>query len=553
VPRLPPALANGLWYLSCLREARAFRRALPEVAGTQERLLLSTLARNEDTEYGRTHGFAKIRSADDYRQRAPLTEYGDYARAVERIGAGERDVLTREKVLLLEPTSGSSQATKLIPYTTSLKKEFARGIAAWVWDLFSHDPRLMLGPAYWSITPLAHREERTPGGIPVGFETDTGYLGGLGTLLSRVMAVPSAARHIDDIESLRYVTLLSLLRARSLALISVWNPTFLSLLMSRLPGWYPRLARDLETGSVSPPTPVPDVARLAMNDSPDPQRAAEVRKAFRSQGEPAAIHSSLWPRLRLLSLWEDAHAALHAPEAARLFPQARVQGKGLIATECFASLPLTGQTGAAVAIRSHFLEFLPEGAEGETLLAHELEEGDRYSVVVTTSGGLYRYRMGDIVEVTGRLEECPLLRFVGKADLISDRFGEKLNETHAREALRGSLVLYAPDARFAMLAFEEESASYTLFIEAYGVQETSLLSLADHVEAELRENYNYRYCRDLGQLGSIRVFRIRRGATETHQTVCRSDGQRAGDVKPVALHTMSGWSRRFEGTFLGPT
>ncbi len=555
MPGLPPAFANGLWYLSCLREARNFRRALSDVAGTQERLLLATLKRNEATEYGRSHGFAKIRSADEYRERAPLTDYEDFAGAVERIGAGEKNVLTSEEVLLLEPTSGSTRATKLIPYTSSLQNEFGRGIAAWVWDLFSHDPRLMLGSAYWSITPAAHREERTPGGIPIGFEEDTEYLGGLGTLLSRVMAVPSEVRQIDDIESFRYVTLLLLLRARSLALISVWNPTFLTLLMSRLPEWHPRLAHDLEAGSLSPPTSIPKSVRTRLSalNPPAPRRAAQLRTAFRSAGESAAVHSSLWPDLRLLSFWDDAHAALHAPEAARLFPQARVQGKGLISTESFVSLPLTGQPGAALALRSHFLEFIPQGSEDETLLAHELEEGGRYSVVVTTGGGLYRYRMGDVVEVTGRSEGCPLIRFLGKEDLVSDRFGEKLNEHHVREALRGALASHAPDARFAMLAFEQASRSYALFIEVGALRDAALLSLADHIEGELCENHHYRYCRDLGQLGCLRVFRIRRGAAETHQAVCRSGGQRAGDIKPAALHVMSDWSRRFEGRFLDPS
>jgi len=68
----------------------------------------------------------------------------------------------------------------------------------------------------------------------------------------------------------------------------------------------------------------------------------------------------------------------------------------------------------------------------------------------------------------------------------------------------------------------------------------------------LRENHHYRYCRDLGQLGHLRVFRVGSGAAETYQEVCRSDGQRAGDIKPVALHTTGDWSRRFEGRFVDP-
>jgi len=120
----------------------------------------------------------------------------------------------------------------------------------------------------------------------------------------------------------------------------------------------------------------------------------------------------------------------------------------------------------------------------------------------------------------------------------------------AREALRGALARHAPDARFAMLAFEEEPGGYTLFIESEGAQDTILLSLADRIEGQLRENHHYRYCRDLGQLGHLRVFRVGRGAAETYQAVCRSGGQRAGDIKPVALHTMSDWSVHFEGGFV---
>ena len=101
-----------------------------------------------------------------------------------------------------------------------------------------------------------------------------------------------------------------------------------------------------------------------------------------------------------------------------------------------------------------------------------------------------------------------------------------------------------------MLAFEEETSSYALFIEAASSRDTALLSLADRIEEQLRENNHYRYCRDLGQLGHLRVIRVGRGAAETYQAVCRSGGQRAGDIKPVALHAMSDWSRRVEGRFV---
>ncbi|HEX6739889.1 MAG TPA: GH3 auxin-responsive promoter family protein, partial [Vicinamibacteria bacterium] len=347
--------------------------------------------------------------------------------------------------------------------------------------------------------------------------------------------------------------------------ISVWNPTFLTLLVARLPDWWPRLAGDIARGTLSPPAPLAPELRvqLAASLRPDPRRAAEVRAACGAGDGPAAVHARLWPRLRLVSCWADAHAALHAPELARLFPQARLQGKGLIATEAFVSLPLTGRPGAALALRSHFFEFLPagDGAGAESpgerpLLAQQLEAGGRYAVVVTTGGGLYRYRLHDLVEVAGRLGACPLLRFVGREAAVSDRFGEKVHEGHVRRALDALLPRHAIRPAFAMVACEEEAGrhAYTLFVEAREAGDAALLALGADLEAALAENYHYRYCRDLGQLDALRVFRIasddRGGALETYLAVCRGHGQRAGDVKPVALHRLGGWSRAFRGRLL---
>ena len=53
---------------------------------------------------------------------------------------------------------------------------------------------------------------------------------------------------------------------------------------------------------------------------------------------------------------------------------------------------------------------------------------DTVYIVSFTGGGLYRYRLNDCVEILGFVNECPLLRFVGRKDKVVDLFGEKLNE-----------------------------------------------------------------------------------------------------------------------------
>lgn len=559
-------LANFLWYLSNLPESAAFRLARRNVADTQARLLFRLLRQNAQTDWGRRYDFASIRSVTEYQERVPLSTYDNYREAIKTIGDGQPQVLTHEPVLLLEPTSGSTAATKHIPYTAALKAEFQRAIAPWMVNLFGHNPALFGGQAYWSVTPVTRRNQRTAGGIPIGFEEDSEYFGGWQRhLIQAVMAVPPLVRLIDNMETFRYVTLLFLLRSRSLAFISVWNPTFLTLLVNRLPEWWPQLAADIAAGTFSSPAALAaDLKRqLTALNRPDSRRADEIRAIFRTEKETAAIHAQLWPRLRLISCWTDAQAALYTPELARLFPQAQIQGKGLIATEGFVSLPLVGQTRAALAVRSHFFEFLPEGntqwsTANEQLsmkpyLAHELEPGRQYSVVVTTGGGLYRYQLHDLVEATGYLETCPLLRFAGKEVSISDWFGEKLNERHVSQALAELFARHAIQPVFAMVAGEDSGMlnsspfAYTLFIEAPMANDETLRRLGHELESALQENYHYRYCRELGQLGPLQLFRIEAEALAAYLSFCQSHGQRVGDIKPVALHRLGGWTQVFQG------
>jgi hypothetical protein len=546
--------ANTLWVASCRPEWVRFQRALVNVEAAQSRLLHAYLAANAATDFGRRHNFASIRSAAEYQKAVPLSAYDDYAEPIAAIGLGQPGVLTAEPVRMFELSSGSTAASKLIPYTATLKAEFQRGLAPWIYDLYSRDPELKRGPAYWSITPLTDGPRTTAGGIPIGFEADSAYLGALGQhLLEWVLAAPSAIKQVASTDAFRYVTLLFLLRQPGLRLISVWHPSFLSLLMAPLPAWWEGLLADIGAGTLTPPEPLEgELQRLLGNRlRPDPPRARQL--AAMVPDEPAA----LWPEMRLLSCWADGPAAGYADSvSAALFPGARVQPKGLLATEAFVSLPMEGATGGArsVAVTSHFFEFLPlEGgsrpAEDSPRLAHELEVGQAYAVVVTTGGGFYRYALHDIVEVTGRLGQAPCLRFVGKTDLVSDRFGEKLNERFVAQASQAMFQRHSLAPVFNLLAPEEsaDGVRYTLYLELPPGQQAQPAAMQAELERRLCENFNYAYCRKLGQLGEARVVVARPGAAERYLRACQARGQKLGGIKPALLQTTAGWGPELAG------
>lgn len=551
------AVVNRLWRAASLRQARRFRRALGRVAETQAKLLAAGLAANRKTDYGRRHGFASIRSVADYQRRVPLTVYDDYAGEIERLAAGEGGVLTRQPVERFVPSSGSAAAAKLIPYTAALRAELRRALAAWIADLHAHDPQLLDGPAYWSITPLTEGPARTPGGTPIGFEEDSAYLGPLGALVESTLAVPGAVQHLREVSAFRYATLLFLLREERLRLISVWNPTFLSLLLAPLAEWWEPLLADLARGTLRPPGP-PD-AHDAVN-----ALAADIRQRLESRLSPAPRRAralarlrpddftAIWPRLRLLSCWADGPAAPYARELGQRFPGVAMQPKGLLATEAFVSLPLAGHDGAALAVTSHFFEFLTES--GEPRLAHQLERGRAYAVVVTTGGGFYRYQLQDVVEVVGFAGQAPCLRFAGKTDQVSDWFGEKLNERFVAGVLERLFDRRRLQPRFALLAPEpapEPCAGelrYALYLELAngggldGLDGLGGLdALAGDLDAALSENFHYAWCRRLGQLAPPRIAPVA-GGQERYLRACQELGQKLGNVKPAALHKATRWS-----------
>lgn len=535
-----PSIANALWLGGCLPERARFRRATSRVRLEQERVLLRLLRDNAETEFGRRYRFGAIASVRQYQDAVPLLEYEEYRPWIDRAAGGVPNVLTAEAIRVLEPTSGSAGATKLIPYTASLQREFQNGIRPWIADLFLRNPDLRSGPAYWSVSPALAGQRRTAGGIPIGFEDDSHYVGGWQRRLVRsVMAAPplgaearsaktAELRNVSDMERFRYLTLLSLVRTAKLRLISVWNPTFLTMLLDCLPEHGDSLARDLH----------------------DARRARVLRIALRV-ATPAERHAILWPHLGLISCWTDAYAAGPAAQLAALLPHAAMQGKGLIATEGFISFPIGGYDGSVLSVRSHFFEFLPVDGDGHTdagtpRLADELECGQRYVVVLSTGGGLYRYLLQDVVDVVGHVNGCPLIRFEGR-QAVSDWFGEKLNDAFVARVLRDAFHDEALSPSFAMLACDPALTppAYVLYIESSAPGEV-LESVAKRIENDLRRSFHYDYARRLGQLASVRVFRAER-AGESYLAAAVRAGRRAGDVKPVALSRAAGWSDVFRG------
>jgi len=521
------AIGNLSWLASSLPELRRFRRDAGMLEDTQRDLLRDYLTRNADTAFGRQHDFAGIGGFADYADYVPARNYDDFKPWITRIAAGEERVLSTERVRLFEPTSGSSGPSKLIPYTGALQQEIRRAVAVWSAGNFLAQPDLLLGRAYWSLTPQIALSQPPESLIPVGFDEDSAYLGGAAQkLINRTLATHPALRQVSDMDEFWRLTLLMLLHCSDLRLISVWHPSFLALLIERLRTHWAALLGDLAKGVRL------DEPSLRVPGSP--ARSAELR----SRGCDD-LHG-IWPKLRLISCWADGHAAASIPEIQALFPNAVIQAKGLVATEGIVTIPLAEQR--PLAYRSHVFEFFDDSDKAH--LPWQLEKDKTYSVAITTGGGLYRYRLGDRVRVDDFFDDVPCLRFVGRDDRVSDYFGEKLSEDFAGAAIRAVLSSVDPSPRFAMLALDEsrDRPAYVLYIEA----DSDLpASLPQQLEHELCANPHYELCVRLGQLGSAQVSRIKCNGFDAYASRLTKSGMRLGDIKPAPLSLRSDWNRYF--------
>ncbi len=531
---------NSLPVAGFRRSAQQFRAALDNPEEVQRRLLLDLLKQNRECAQGRQHGFASISTIHEYQSRVPVVTYDELAPSIERIKSGEHGVLTGEPVLAFEKSSGSASAAKYIPYTQTLRRQFQAALAPWITDMHHAFPRVARGSAYWVVTPLSRRREVTVSGIPVGFESDAEYFGTIQQwILQKTMAVPRELARVPELEDCIYLTLRFLLQARSLTLISVWSPSFLLILLDRLQQHGERLVGDLREGKLDLTGPVsPKISGALVRD---PRQAGNLKAMLQSgRIEPAA----LWPQLALISCWTSAASACMKKGIEESFPGVSVQGKGLLATEGVVSIPIEQYKAPVAAVTSHFLEFVDEHS-GECCLVWELEEGREYSVVLTTGGGLWRYRLADRVRVVGFAKRTALLEFVGKEDCVSDLRGEKLNALFVANTLAEFESCRV--ASFAMLAPSDAGTpNYSLFLESNHCQPDLLVRL----EQRLQANPHYAYCRRIGQLGGVRLFRIDGNARNSYLNHCAALGQRGGNVKMTALDRRSGWEHVFSGAYL---
>jgi hypothetical protein len=536
------ALHRLVWSMTA-PDALFFRRNARSATRIQHELLAGILKANRETRFGKENGFDRVRTSLEYRERVLVRGWEQFLPYIHAIRTGTERVLTAEAVRLFEPTSGSASAVKLIPYTEGLRRQYGRGVNVWLHDVYKHVPGVRGGKHFWSISSSHGAQADFDTSLRVGFDSDAAYLGLCGQLLSRLFAIPASVKLPADMEQSFRTVARCLLRAGDLTLISVWSPSYLTSVLDSCLTEAPQVSHELTKGKTS-----------------DQERAtclATAWKRWEKDRDMTRLVRAWWPDLALVSAWADGASAAGAAMLKRTFPEAVFQQKGLLATEGIVTIPLwpdegVGEPFKVPAYTSHFYEFLPEGERSgaRAVTLGELEPGCRYTVVLTTAGGLYRYLLNDLVRVSGRWMGLPTLDFLARVSCC-DLVGEKLSELFCLSVLQRLF----PDGQKPDLAFfaplkSADAWGYGLFLQKRGLKPRTAVELAGRAEMLLRENYHYGLARSLGQLVPLRLFRIRGGGWDDFHRRLVGEGIKLGNIKSPVVDRRQNWNLFLQGRFV---
>ena len=624
VKNLKYMILNRLFIFFCKKSYKDFVsniKSKSKIRKTQVKILLEILKTNKNTEYLKIFETgSQILNAENekeliekFQNKIPIVNYEDIKEFVEKEKSGENNVLLSDKIKLFELTSGSTSDVKYIPYTEKFLKSYMNGVFAWIYNLYQNNKRLFFGSSYWSVSPILKREAVTSGGIRVGIEDDTSYFDKVSAFfLNKLFTVPKEIKNIQNMEDFLLITAVFLLLSENLAMISVWSPSFLMILLDFIEKNHKVICQivksedlgteffaDKNLGNKKYFQIIQKKYRklwkknrskflinyfekyekniLSKNDKTQNLEITEKNneneiisenknletKSGNKIVENFVDYSVIWEKLSLVSCWADSDSYeifIKLKEKLNFDKKntnLKFQGKGLMSTECIVSFPLENvENGSVAAYNSFFYEFIQVSGNklenSSPKLLDELELGERYCVVVTTNAGLYRYNTNDIVEVTGFYHKIPIVKFVGRINNFSDILGEKLKNSFVEKQVLTTLEennIKSEFLLFAPVKNETEGIFYTLFLEIKkDGRKFNWKQIENEINSSLCKAFHYEYAYKLGQLGKVRVFLIEKEGLKTY-TAEKSKKQKIGDIKYRLLDKNFGWENKFAGGF----
>ena len=203
-----------------------------------------------------------------------------------------------------------------------------------------------------------------------------------------------------------------------------------------------QMANDIRNGTLKSSLNLTESQRIALEEAlgdGDPQRADQL-VAIMSESAKCGFKSvahQLWPNLTHITTVAGGTFATYIPQIQHyLSENVHIGSPVYVSSECTFGVnkwSVSRVSAYSLLTSISFFEFIPladaDNAKPTTLLADEIKVGEVYEIVVTTSGGLYRYRNGDLIKVLeGDASEPPVIDVLDRKNIVLSIFSEKVTD-----------------------------------------------------------------------------------------------------------------------------
>lgn len=313
-----------------------------------------------------------------------------------------------------------------------------------------------------------------------------------------------------------------------------------------------QLATDIETGKLNPSVITDPSVREAVGSillQPNPELARFIRKECCKE-DWSGIITRIWPNTKYLGTIVTGSMAQYVSTL----------------NYYSAGLPLVsdiyGASEGDFGINLHpicdplevsytfmpntaYCEFLPVGASDADDVNHlvelaRVEVGQEYELVITNYNGMYRYRVGDILRVTGFHNAAPRFQFVRRKNALLSIDNDKTGEGELQRAVESASSLLQP---YGATVLDYTSQACTKSIPGHYVIYRELLSKEPEARVDkatlescclkMEETLNAVYRRKVadGSIGPLEIRIVQPGTFQELMDYAISRGSSIGQYK----------------------
>lgn len=524
----------------------SLRKTSELAADVQLRMLAAIMRRNCNTVYGKKYGFGEIVTTGEFQRKVPLSVYGNYEEYILRMIAGEEKVLTEEPSVYYCISSGSTGEAKYLPLTeTDLKIQYsyAYGIPfGMVREYYRDLPEDKVFGKIFQIGEFAktYMENGVMNGIRSGCLYQ--WMDREGQFDAGDYCVPKEVLFPDTLEDLLYIKVRFALEEQNLCAIH-------GVFISRVAGvmdyiWrnWELLLNDMEHGGVDERVDLSPGWREYVERKlpPNPVRANQLRH-LSHETLRANMVEKIWPKVRYVLAIGGKSFAYYTEKMEGYAGNIPIYHYAYAASEgIFGVAEKMNQPDRYILFpEAGFFEFLPLADKlrkyDRPLFMWEVRVGERYELVFTNHSGLYRYCMGDVVEVLGWYGQAPIVQFCYRRHQVINIAGEKSNQEQFAQAIKK----FASRMCCEVVGYSvQEDVSdvlprYLFYLESADMDVSGAEDILD--ECLCQVNYEYQGCRKLHEIGKVRISYLRAGSFCRYEQQLANSGKLMGQNKRVCI------------------